>query len=167
MKIYHYRYDTAEYTHTTEARLDPLEKKPLVPANATTTSPPDTGSDEVAVWNGESWSVEEDHRGQTAYRGWEVAGVVDYIGPILDGHSLVQADKPQSVLDAERIQEIKGELSALDRWLPRSVEDIIEAEEALGMASSDTELITYDKLSAENRDRLAQKLALRAELSAL
>lgn len=167
MQIYHYQLVTGEYTHTTEAMLDPLDGNALIPANATTTSPPDTGADEVAVWNGESWSAEEDHRGQTVYRGWEVVGVVDHIGPILDGHSLVQADKPQSVLDAERIQEIKGELSALDRWLPRSVEDIIEAEEAWGMASSETELTTYDKLSAENRDRLAQKRALRAELSAL
>jgi hypothetical protein len=109
----------------------------------------------------------EDHRGQIVYDGWEVAGVVDYLGPIREGHSLIQAEKPQSVLDAERIQEIKGELAALDRWLPRAVEDIIEAEEAMGMASIDGAVTTYDKLSEENQARLVQKRALRAELAAL
>ncbi|MDD4950936.1 MAG: hypothetical protein PHV85_00150 [Desulfovibrionaceae bacterium] len=52
-----------------------------------------------------------------------------------------------------RVQEIKSELAALDAFLPRAVEDLVEA----GVKG----------LSQYNLDRLAIKQALRIELAGL
>ena len=169
MQLYNFDSNSGEYLWEEAARLDPKSRLPVLPAHSTSAPPPDTADDQVAVWDTATgvWSVVEDHRGKTVYSGWESAGVVDYLGPIRDGYSLSQGDKPQSVINAELIKSIKNELADLDRWLPRAVEDIIEAEETLGMVSSEALLTTYDKLSPENQARLAKKRALRAELAAL
>jgi hypothetical protein len=76
---------------------------------------------------------------------------------------------PDEDIKAARSTEIRDLLSALDRWLPRAVEDLIEAEESIGMQSDEATgvLTTYDKLSPDNQERLGQKRALRAELAAL
>lgn len=171
MQIYHFDSETGEFTGQTVANKDPKRGRPIVPAYSTLVPPPETTAGEAAVWNDDNgvWSVVEDHRGKTVYAGWESAGVVDYIGPIRDGHSLSQGDKPQSVINAERAGDIKTELQALDRWLPRAVEDLIETEVGLGMQSDYTAgvLTTYDKLSPENQARLVKKQALRVELAVL
>jgi hypothetical protein len=52
-----------------------------------------------------------------------------------------------------RYTEILTELAALDRWLPRSVEDLIEAE-----------AIPLQALSIQNQERLVKKQTLRTEL---
>ena len=82
------------------------------------------------------------------------------VGMTWDGESF-------SALPARTAEEIKKELAALDPYLPRAVEDIIEAEEVMDMVSIDGAVTTYDKLSGENQARLATKRALRAELAAL
>jgi hypothetical protein len=61
-----------------------------------------------------------------------------------------------SARDAARREEIKIELEALDRFLPRSVEDLLDAG-----------AVTSDQFSTENQERRARKLALRAELNGL
>lgn len=51
------------YLNTTQARLDPLDGKPMVSANATLVAPPKTGANEVAVWVNNAWAIKSDHRG--------------------------------------------------------------------------------------------------------
>ncbi|SKA85874.1 hypothetical protein SAMN02745704_01926 [Paucidesulfovibrio gracilis DSM 16080] len=58
--------------------------------------------------------------------------------------------------DLARRRQILAELAALDRFLPRSVEDLLDAG-----------VIQLADLSLENQDRRAQKLALRDELAEL
>lgn len=63
----------------------------------------------------------------------------------------------QAAQEAEaRRGQIFSELAALDRFLPRSVEDLLDAG-----------VIQLADLSLENQDRRAQKLALRDELAEL
>ena len=45
------------------ARIDPLDGTPMVPRNATLVEPPNVQANEIAVWDGKSWSVDPDHRG--------------------------------------------------------------------------------------------------------
>ncbi len=61
--IYHFDHATGEAMATTVARRDPLAGTPMIPANATTTPPPEVGSGKVAVWDGGDWAVRPDHRG--------------------------------------------------------------------------------------------------------
>lgn len=69
MEIYHYHPETGEHLGTGQAREDPEETgKHLIPANATTTVPPDTISGQVRVLKDGAWTHELDHRGETWYR---------------------------------------------------------------------------------------------------
>lgn len=67
MQIYHFDGVTNEFVGESTARLDPLEQQPMIPANATDVAAPATGADQIAVFNGTTWTTEEDHRGKTVY----------------------------------------------------------------------------------------------------
>jgi len=63
MEIHNYSPQTGEYLGASVARPDPLEDgRYLVPANATTESPPSVKDFEVAVYNN-GWAVKKDYRG--------------------------------------------------------------------------------------------------------
>jgi len=61
--IYHYHPTTSEYRNETTASLDPLEKKPMIPAHATTKKPPATKENEAAIFENDSWQIVPDYRG--------------------------------------------------------------------------------------------------------
>ena len=61
--IHNFDAETGAYLSTAKAGLDPLDRKPMVPANATLIAPPETGANEVAVWEGDAWTIKPDHRG--------------------------------------------------------------------------------------------------------
>lgn len=71
--VYVYNYDpkTKEYLHNAEpAQIDPLDPNNLlIPAHATTVDPPETGKNEVAVFEEEAgtWLVKADNRGEIYY----------------------------------------------------------------------------------------------------
>ena len=68
MNIYHYSPTTGEYLRMGYAKPDPLEPgRYLIPKYATTTAPPATGENEVAVFEGGEWVLKPDYRGQTFY----------------------------------------------------------------------------------------------------
>ena len=89
-EIHNYDADTGTYLGTTKARLDPLEGKPMVPANATLVAPPKSGAQKVAVWGGDGWSLEPDYRG-TEY--WLADGSRHFITEIGD-------EPPEEALEA-------------------------------------------------------------------
>lgn len=61
--IHNFDAETGAYLGTAKAGLDPLDRKPMVPANATLIAPPETGANEVAVWVDGAWAIKPDHRG--------------------------------------------------------------------------------------------------------
>ncbi|WP_300067692.1 hypothetical protein [uncultured Ruegeria sp.] len=64
MTEYHsYHPETGAYVATGEARLDPLDHQPYLPADATLIAPPDTGENQVAVWADDAWTIQPDYRG--------------------------------------------------------------------------------------------------------
>ncbi len=66
MIIYHYSPKTGEFLLSSEARLDPIDKQPLVPAHATAIKPGAALSDHVLCFDEEEaeWKNVEDHRGE-------------------------------------------------------------------------------------------------------
>jgi hypothetical protein len=97
------------------------------PSNATTTAPPEQSG--AWFWTGSAWSSEP--QGQLP-------------------------EPTQAEVAQARKAEILAELELLDRFLPRSVEDLLDAG-----------VIKLTDLSQENQDRRAKKLALRDELAGL
>lgn len=67
MKIYHYSEKTGEYLGESVAALDPVEKKPLIPARATTEAQPAAGENKAAVWANDAWQIVDDFRGFVGY----------------------------------------------------------------------------------------------------
>ena len=104
MKLYSYSPTTGEYIGDTTADPSPLEAgKFLYPANTTETPPPLHGTEEAAVYNGQSWHVVEDHRGA---KGWldGKEHEVKELGALPDGWS----DTPPEI--ETRVAELRERL---------------------------------------------------------
>lgn len=61
--IYHYSAINGELTGQSEADNDPIDDLPLIPALATTVTPPVAGANEKAVFNANAWDLVDDFRG--------------------------------------------------------------------------------------------------------
>tara|TARA_R110002050_G_scaffold269917_1_gene412406 strand:- start:31331 stop:32008 length:678 start_codon:yes stop_codon:yes gene_type:complete len=70
--IYHYHPASKIYSGQSSLEFDPIENKALIPANATLNPVIDVTMNQVAVFNGESWSAVSDYRG---YVGYDAEGV--------------------------------------------------------------------------------------------
>lgn len=67
MFIHHYHSVTKEYLSSTEARLDPIDQQPVIPANATDKPVPATNANEAAIFQDDDWVVVPDYRGEVYY----------------------------------------------------------------------------------------------------
>ena len=98
---YYYSYNTEEKTFSGKF---PASKNPrrqseyLLPAKATFIEPPETKENEIAIWNGKSWDVESDYRGelQVNIETKEIT-TVDYIGEIKEGFQKVSEELAQDI----------------------------------------------------------------------
>ncbi len=79
-QVHHYSPQDGAYLYASEARLDPLERNPLVPANATTIAPPEVKAQQVAVWVDGAWQIKPDHRGETYWLADGSEHTIDKIG---------------------------------------------------------------------------------------
>lgn len=77
--IYHFHPVTGQYTGQSPLELDPVDKKPLIPANATLKPVINVSLNKVAVFDGNTWSAVADYRG---YKGFDVDGMVQSITEI-------------------------------------------------------------------------------------
>ena len=69
MKIYNYHPITKEYLSQGLADESPLEENVfLLPANATFLKPPETGENQIPVFENDHWSVKYDFRGKVYYK---------------------------------------------------------------------------------------------------
>ena len=61
MKHYNYDKETRRYLGYGKCQTDPIEKRPLFPANSTPIAPPKCEKDEFQVFKDGQWSIEIDH----------------------------------------------------------------------------------------------------------
>ena len=116
MKVYKFDLETKEYKATENAILDPLESQLqqkdvyLMPANATSIAP-DIKQGYVAVWNGESWEMVEDHRKQEYWLPEDKYGApareMKELGPLPEGASLIAPEKTLDETKADKVQQLK------------------------------------------------------------
>lgn len=66
----------------------------LIPANATTTEPPEAKGGFARLWNGEAWEYVEDHRGVTVWKSYDESMVIVELGAIPDGWSETRPAPP-------------------------------------------------------------------------
>lgn len=94
MKIYNYNKETKEFTTSTNATENPLEKgKYLIPANATIKEPLPLKDGYAVCFNEvkNEWEYQEDNRGKVVYSSTDkTESKVDYLGTIKDGFTLIK-----------------------------------------------------------------------------
>ena len=110
MDLYHIHPETTEFTGVTAARQNPLEAPGvfLHPANTTEVGPPaPAGVDEIEVWDGAAWQIDDDFRGQTEYEdATDNSQLVSYIGPINAGWSLTPPAAPAPPTPAQLVADL-------------------------------------------------------------
>ena len=71
MQIYNYNRDTGEYTGPSMATPNPITVgEYLIPAYATTETPPSVSGDELAVWDKGAW-IKKNIRNEMIDKNWE------------------------------------------------------------------------------------------------
>jgi hypothetical protein len=98
MQVHGFDGATGEYTGTSEAERDPLDRaRYLMPHNSTTVAPALAPEGWAQVWNGAAWSLVADYRGETWYRESGEAVVVEALGDPADAG--LQPEAPPVALD--------------------------------------------------------------------
>lgn len=103
MLIYNYDSITKEYTGYEEAYLDPEETKIqgkdiyLVPANATTEVPSETGENQVNIFETDHWTIESDFRGQKMVDEAMIPESVSFIGTLPEGYVLITEEQIRNI----------------------------------------------------------------------
>jgi len=99
MNINHYSQTTGEYITTTVARLDPVEKEPMIPAYATEKALPSLGANEAAIFENGDWVVKPDFRGVVYYKKTDGSQVTFNIGESPD--DTMQPTVPAEIMAAK------------------------------------------------------------------
>lgn len=85
MNAFHYHLVTGEFLHELPVRMDPVEGKPMVPANATLLQPPAVKPGHTRCFVDGDWTQVEDHRGETHFKDDRTPVRIAKLGPVPTG----------------------------------------------------------------------------------
>ncbi|EBD9557025.1 tail fiber assembly protein [Salmonella enterica subsp. enterica serovar Newmexico] len=155
IKIYNLRSDTNEFIGAGDAYIPPHTG---LPANCTDIAPPEIPASHIAVFDSETqtWSLKEDHRGETVYD--TTTGNQVYIsapGPLPENVTSVSPDgkyqkwdgkawvKDEAAETAARLREAEGTKS---RLLQMAAEKIAPLQDAVDLEiATDDEKVQLDE----------------------
>ncbi|EDE4817860.1 tail fiber assembly protein [Salmonella enterica subsp. enterica serovar Enteritidis] len=148
IKIFNLRSDTNEFIGAGDAYIPPHTG---LPANCTDIAPPDIPSSYIAVFDSETqtWSLYEDHRGETVYdttTGNQV--YISELGPLPENVTSVSPDGEYQKWDgkawvkdeaAEKVAQLRQAEETKSRLLQMASEKIAPLQDAvdLGLATDD------------------------------
>ncbi|MNB62545.1 Caudovirales tail fiber assembly protein [compost metagenome] len=119
IRCFYFDAITAEYTGWSDEYINIGVS---MPGNSTDIDPGDDIAGEVAVFAGQGWTQEEDHRGVAVYSAiTREESTVDYIGPIQDGFTDIAPSGPY------------------DKWDGKGWVTDTDAERAADVAAADAE----------------------------
>ncbi|EAO9595020.1 tail fiber assembly protein [Salmonella enterica subsp. enterica serovar Ibadan] len=142
IKIFNLRSDTNEFIGAGDAYIPPHTG---VPANCTDIAPPDIPSSHIAVFDAETqtWSLQEDHRGETVYdttTGNQV--YISELGPLPENVTSVSPDGEYQKWDgkawvkdeaAEKTAQLRQAEETKSRLLQRASEKIAPLQDAVDL----------------------------------
>ncbi len=148
IKIFNLRSDTNEFIGAGDTYIPPHTG---LPANCTDIAPPDIPSSHIAVFDAETqtWSLQEDHRGETVYdttTGNQV--YISELGPLPENVTSVSPDGEYQKWDgkawvkdeaAEKAAQLRQAEETKSRLLQMASEKIAPLQDAvdLGLATDD------------------------------
>ncbi|EBH3320931.1 tail fiber assembly protein [Salmonella enterica subsp. enterica] len=148
VRVYNLRADTNEFIGASDAWIAPHTG---LPSNCTDIAPPDIPSSHIAVFDAETqtWSLQEDHRGETVYD--TTTGNQIYIsepGPLPENVTSVSPDgeyqkwdgkawvKDEAAETAARLREAEGTKSRLLQMASGKIAPLQDAVD-LGLATDE------------------------------
>lgn len=147
---------TGEYLGVVECRPNPLEDgKYLIPAGCVEVQPQPPSANHVQVWNGDSWTEVEDHRGATVYLdgGYNTA-IITELGPLPANASTTEPSLTATDIRLARILEIDARLGEIDIESARPLRAVV--------SQASTQADTDKLVALEN-----EAVSLRAERATL
>lgn len=172
MFIYNYSKSTNEYCGYEKASLSPLERGVyLIPAFSTPIKPPEVGHGFVPCFIDGSWEVKEDHRGTIAYRKSDGKPMlITMIGSIPEELTVISPVNDCSFwegdgwkVDLQKANEAKKQ--RIKSFLSSSPEDVACIMDNLISILFLKGIISMSDFSTEARNKLNERMLLRAELS--
>lgn len=114
--VYNFDQETGVFIGATAAHIDKLEGTPLLPAHATFDAPPAADPPFVAVREGGTWVVKEDHIGKTIWdtTTGDAMGLVEDYGPLPAGTTTTDPNPPEFYKAIEVRESRNALLSACD-----------------------------------------------------
>jgi hypothetical protein len=145
-----YQYSgTGEYLGSSEAQRRPNGQEIIDRLNSTVIAPPQAGEKQVAVWNGASWTVEEDHRQKR-----------DQGGVIIEGSGTAYWLPEDKHTSPARHMTSIGKLPA-GAMLARPAQSLAEAQaDKLEEISTAYQSVLAYVIAPEGKDNLAAALAV-------
>ncbi|EAO7558002.1 tail fiber assembly protein [Salmonella enterica] len=148
IKIFNLRSDTNEFIGAGDAYIPPHTG---LPANCTDIAPPEIPASHIAIFDAETqtWSLKEDHRGQTVYRtDTGKAFYIQELGPLPENVTSVSPDGEYQKWDgkawvkdeaAEKAAQLRQAEETKSRLLQMASEKIAPLQDAvdLGEATDD------------------------------
>lgn len=105
MNLFRYNSQTKEFTQKENAFKDELESEKqgkdifLIPPFSTEIEPPTLSENETCIFNGNSWDIVSDFRGQKQVEiTTKNISIINYIGEIIDGFQLVSDNEAIDIL---------------------------------------------------------------------
>ncbi|WP_297323347.1 hypothetical protein [uncultured Bartonella sp.] len=143
-QIYTYKPETREFSGRTFKTPSPANIDDwLMPAFTTETPPPETKEHEVAIWNGEKWTIQPDYRGQTWYDKNGNGVLIKDIGVPASG---LTTTKPETTSRAPAFPP----LTARQFWQAALVIGVKEEDLVNGVADEKSPFYVADKEERES-----------------
>lgn len=162
MKIYIYDKNTNLFLYEADAQKNPKRQGEfLFPKNSTVVTPPSVKKNQVAVFNGVSWDIAEDYRGELQIsRITKEVSEVSAIGKLSGDYVLyseyLKSDEYKEELKRqeleEKIAEISDEMNSVDKKRIRAICEPSVKDSATG----ETWLDYYNNKMAELRQKLSE-----------
>lgn len=100
IRCFYYDAETRGYTGWSDEYINAGVS---MPGNSTDIDPGDEVAGSIAVFSGDGWEQQEDHRGEIVYSTEDgTASAIDYIGEIKDGFTAIVPGTPYDVWDGQK-----------------------------------------------------------------
>lgn len=164
IRVFYYSSDTKEYAGWSDEYINVGVS---MPGDSTAIDPGGEVSGEVAVFTGNDWRQEEDHRGETVYSTENAApSTVDYIGPVHGGYTATAPSTPYDKWDGEKWvvdadAQHAADVTGAEQYRQQLLRQIDEVT-----ADWRVELM-LDDISDEDKSNLTEWMAYKKEVKAV
>lgn len=164
IRCFYYDAETGEYTGWSDEYINAGVS---MPGNSTDIDPGDEVAGSIAVFSGDGWEQQEDHRGEIVYSTEDgTASTIDYIGEIKDGFTAIAPGTPYDVWDGQKwVTDSEAQHAAdVATAEQKKAALLIDAQEAISIWQTELQL---EIISDDDKASLINWLSYIKEIQAM